>query len=79
VFSTSDLGDRLHAIRTPTLVATGEHDVGSNTGMARYMHGQIEGSRLTILPGLRHSILVEAPGLVSRLVRDFLLARLDQA
>ena len=72
VFSTSDLGDRLHAIRVPTLIATGEHDVGSNTRMARFMHAQIPGSRLEILPGLRHSILVEAPELVTRLVRYFL-------
>ena len=55
-----------------TLIATGEHDVGSNTRMARFMHAQIEGSRLEILPGLRHSILVEAPELIARLVRDFL-------
>jgi (E)-2-((N-methylformamido)methylene)succinate hydrolase len=72
VFSTSDLGDRLHAISAPTLIATGEHDVGSNPRMARFMHTQIRGSRLEILPGLRHSILVEAPELVTRLVRDFL-------
>jgi len=72
VFSTSDLGDRLHAIRVPTLVATGEHDTGSNTRMARFMHGQIAGSRLEILPSLRHSILVEAPDMVTRLIRDFL-------
>jgi 3-oxoadipate enol-lactonase len=74
VFSTSDLGDRLQAIHAPTLIATGEHDVGSNTRMARYMHAQIAGSKLEILPGLRHSILVEAPQLVSQLVRDFLQA-----
>ena len=74
VFSTSDLGDRLHAIRAPTLIATGEHDVGSNTRMARFMQEQIAGSRLEILSGLRHSILVEAPDLVTRLVRDFLRA-----
>jgi pimeloyl-ACP methyl ester carboxylesterase len=72
VFSTSDLGDRLHAIRAPTLIATGEHDIGSNTRMARFMHAQIEGSRLEILPDLRHSILVEAQELVTRLLRDFL-------
>jgi pimeloyl-ACP methyl ester carboxylesterase len=72
VFSTSDLGEQLHAIRAPTLVATGERDLGSNTRMARFMHTQIVGSRLEILPGLRHSILVEAPELVTRLVRDFL-------
>jgi pimeloyl-ACP methyl ester carboxylesterase len=40
--------------------------------MARFMHAQIAGSRLEILPVLRHSILVEAPDLVTRLVRDFL-------
>lgn len=73
VFSTSDLGDRLHAIRAPTLIATGEHDAGSNTRMARFMHTQIDGSALEILPGLRHSILVEAPQLVARLLRAFLL------
>jgi len=72
VFSTTDLADRLHAIQAPTLVATGEGDVGSNTRMARYMHEQIRGSRLAILPGLRHSVLVEAPGLVTQLVSEFL-------
>ena len=71
VFSTSDLGDLLHGITAPTLIATGEHDLGSNARMARFMHAQIPGSRLEILPGLRHSILVEAPDLVTRLVRDF--------
>ncbi len=72
VFSTSDLGDQMHGIHAPTLVATGEHDIGSNTRMARFMHAQIPGSRLEILPGLRHSILAEAPNLVTRLVHDFL-------
>lgn len=72
VFSTSDLGDRLHAIRAPTLISTGEHDVGSNTRMAHFMHEQITGSQLKILPGLRHSILVEVPEQVTRLVRGFL-------
>jgi pimeloyl-ACP methyl ester carboxylesterase len=72
VFSTSDLGDKLHAIRAPALVVTGEHDVGSNTRMARFMHAEIKGSALEILPGLRHSILVEAPELVAGLVGNFL-------
>jgi 3-oxoadipate enol-lactonase len=71
VFSTSDLGGELHAIAAPALIATGEHDLGSNTRMARFMHDQIRGSQLEILPGLRHSILVEAPDLVTCLVRDF--------
>jgi pimeloyl-ACP methyl ester carboxylesterase len=68
VFSTSDLGDRLGEIRHPTLVATGEHDIGSNTRMAQMMHERIEGSRLEILPGLRHSVLVEAPERIAELL-----------
>jgi 3-oxoadipate enol-lactonase len=72
VFCLSDLGGRLHAIRHRTLVATGEHDAGSNTRMARYMHEQIPGSRLHILSELRHSVLVEAPDRITVLLRDFL-------
>jgi (E)-2-((N-methylformamido)methylene)succinate hydrolase len=72
VFATGDLGDRLHAIRNPTLVATGENDVGSNVRMARMMHERIPGSRLQILPRLRHSVLVEASNQVAELILDFL-------
>jgi len=74
VFSTSDLGDRLHAIRNATLVATGEHDVGSNTRMARFMQAQIPGAALRILPGLKHSVLVEAPDTIATMLLEFLAA-----
>jgi pimeloyl-ACP methyl ester carboxylesterase len=40
--------------------------------MARYMHERIPGSKLAILPGLRHSILIEAPQTVADLMRGFL-------
>jgi pimeloyl-ACP methyl ester carboxylesterase len=72
VFATSDLGHRLQDIPHPTLVVTGENDVGSNTRMARMMHEKIVNSRLEILPRLRHSILVEAPEVVADLlIRHF--------
>jgi pimeloyl-ACP methyl ester carboxylesterase len=72
VFATSDLGDRLGEIGHPTLVATGENDVGSNTRMARMMHERIKGSQLEILPHLRHSVLVEAPEKIAELlIRHF--------
>jgi pimeloyl-ACP methyl ester carboxylesterase/alkylhydroperoxidase/carboxymuconolactone decarboxylase family protein YurZ len=72
VFGLSELGPRLHEIPHRTLVLTGEHDVGSNTRMARFMHEQIKDSELVILPGLRHSILVEVPGLVASHLKRFL-------
>ena len=72
VFSLGDLGRFLHRISCPTLVMTGEHDPGSSVHMARYMHEQIAGSRLEILAGLRHSLLVEAPSAVAGILDDFL-------
>lgn len=72
VFGTTELIDSLHRINRPVLVMTGEFDQGSNTRMARAMHERIRGSELIILPGLKHSVLVEASELVAGHVRAFL-------
>jgi pimeloyl-ACP methyl ester carboxylesterase len=72
VFAEADEGIDFAKIRCPTLVATGENDIGSNPRMARRMHKAIAGSRLVILPELRHSILMEAPDIVADLILDFL-------
>lgn len=71
VLAETDFGGLIDQIRVPTLIATGEDDQGSNPRMARYMHERIEDSRLEILPGLRHSILIEAPEVVGTLLRRF--------
>ncbi len=73
VLAETDFGGLIDQIRLPTLIATGEHDQGSNPRMSRYMHERIAGSRLHILPGLRHSLLNEAPDQVAALMRDFLM------
>ncbi|GAB7536860.1 alpha/beta fold hydrolase [Burkholderia sp. 3C] len=74
----TDFGGLIDQIAVPTLIATGEDDLGSNPRMARYMHERIARSQLAILPGLRHSILNEAPDAVAALMRRFLLdATLD--
>jgi pimeloyl-ACP methyl ester carboxylesterase len=71
VLATADLADEAARIRVPTLVVTGEGDIGSNPRMARLLHARIPGSRLEILPGLRHAILVEAPTTVAGLLAGF--------
>jgi pimeloyl-ACP methyl ester carboxylesterase len=38
---------------------------------------KLPNSRLVILPGLKHSILIEAPDLVVAPVRDFLMAQIS--
>ncbi len=70
----SDLAERLPEIAAPTLVMTGAEDQGSNPRMARLMQDRIAGAQLVILPGLRHSILVEAPDLVARHLDPFFAA-----
>lgn len=75
VLAETDFGGLIDQIRIPTLIATGEHDQGSNPRMSRYMHERIVDSRLHILPGLRHSLLNEAPDQVAALMRDFLADR----
>jgi pimeloyl-ACP methyl ester carboxylesterase len=73
VLAETDFGGLLDQIRCPTLIATGEEDAGSNPRMAHYMHERIIGSQLRILPGLRHSILIEAPDLIATMMKDFLV------
>ncbi|WP_407496695.1 alpha/beta fold hydrolase [Pseudooceanicola sp. MF1-13] len=77
VFGTTELIDTLHRIDRPTLVLTGEFDQGSNPRMARDMHQRIAGSELVILPGLKHSILVEASDIVASHLRDFFTRNMD--
>ena len=72
VFVLSDLAEHLSQIQCETLVMTGEHDPGSNVRMARLMHETIPGSKLEILPDLRHSVLVESPQLIAEKLDSFL-------
>jgi pimeloyl-ACP methyl ester carboxylesterase len=75
VLATGDVGPELSRVEAPTLVVTGEHDLGSNPRMARFIHAGIAGSELRILPRLRHSILIEAPRPVAGLLEPFFQGR----
>jgi pimeloyl-ACP methyl ester carboxylesterase len=74
VLALEDLDRELEAITMPTLIATGEQDLGSNPRMSELMHRRIRGSTLHILPGLKHSILVEAPHIVAGMLEPFFRA-----
>lgn len=72
VLALEDLDRELEAISAPTLIVTGERDLGSNPRMSQLMHERIQGSVLRILPRLKHSILIEAPEIVAGLIVPFL-------
>ena len=72
VFAKGDFVDRLQEIRAPALVVAGEFDPAATARMARLMHERIAGSRLEILTGMRHALLIECPQRVAALLGEFL-------
>lgn len=78
VLAETDFADRLADIACPTLIATGEFDIGSNSRMAQFMNDIIYGSQLVLLPKMRHSVLVEAPQQIAALAENFFLAGVEE-
>ena len=64
----------LPAIRVPTLVAVGEADQLTPPALAEEIAAGIAGARLHRIPGCGHLPPLEEPGLVTALLRDWLLA-----
>ncbi len=60
------------AISCPTLVLTADQDHGNSPEMSAAIAGEIAGSVLLILPGLRHMALAEDPQAVNNPVLAFL-------
>ena len=76
IYAESELGDRLHRIAAPSLILTGENDVGSNPRIAEAMAERIPDAELEIFPELRHAVLLEAPALVAERIAAF-VAKLE--
>jgi len=72
VFATADVVDRLHEIRVPTLVITGEQDLAATGRMANLMGERIPDAEVHVLPRLRHSLLIEAPTVIAERLERFL-------
>jgi pimeloyl-ACP methyl ester carboxylesterase len=71
VLATNDLIEEVSAIVAPTLVMTGEFDVGSPPHMSHSLAERIPGARVEILAGQRHSILRERPEVVAAAIGAF--------
>ena len=76
IYAETEMGPWLNEISTPSLVLTGELDGGCNPRLNQFIHDELQNSKLVILPGLKHSILIESPDLVARHVSEFLKRQL---
>ena len=70
VLAAYDLADDLPEIKHESLVATGEFDQGSNTGMSRLMAKRIPNAQLRILPRMKHALLLECPHLLAEVLPE---------
>ena len=71
IYANTEMKSWLDKIAVPTLVLTGENDKGCNPKLNQFMASQLVNSKLIILPNFKHSILIEAPNLVSKNLNNF--------
>lgn len=74
----NDLVDAVGVIACPALIITGELDEGSTPAMSEALHRQLAGSRLVVVPGVKHYIHIEQPATLAREINAF-LAGIDPA
>jgi pimeloyl-ACP methyl ester carboxylesterase len=73
IYAETEMSPWLNQIKQPCLVLTGENDGGCNPRLNKLIAESLTHSELCILDKLKHSILIEAPDIVGKRVRDFLL------
>ena len=65
IYASVEMAPWIHEIEAPSLVLTGENDGGCNPRLNRQIDDALANSKLVILPGYKHSILLEAGALVA--------------
>jgi pimeloyl-ACP methyl ester carboxylesterase len=70
---TNDFGGRLKDINVPTLIVHGADDM-IPTSLATYLHENIRGSKLEIIPDAGHMVMMEKPDEFNNAVMKFMKA-----
>ncbi len=68
----------IEKISVPTLISTGDLDIGSTPAMAYDMAKRMPNAKVIILEDQRHMMVVEAPSLVNDMLMDFLSHQKEQ-
>lgn len=74
IYAETEMASWLHEVVAPSLVLTGELDGGCNPRLNKQIAAALPNSKLIILKGMKHQILMEAPDLVAEHVIPFLLS-----
>jgi pimeloyl-ACP methyl ester carboxylesterase len=66
-----DVSSKLNRVKVPTLIIVGEEDRLAPPKYSYYLHENISGSTLKVIPGTGHFILLEKPEQVSQATKEF--------
>ncbi|MCX8117142.1 MAG: alpha/beta hydrolase [Desulfobacterota bacterium] len=66
-----DLMREVERINLPTLILCGDEDRLTPVKYSQFLHQRIKGSRLEIIPGAGHMVMMEAPSIFNEKVREF--------
>ena len=72
IYASTKMDTWLKKIKLPSLVMTGENDLGCNPQINQKIAKALENSKLIILNNLKHSIVLENPQLVATNLKMFL-------
>ena len=72
VFERDDIGDKISAIKVPTLVIAGREDVTATPQEAEFIASSIPNAQLKIVEDANHLLAVEKSGEVLEIIRAFL-------
>jgi len=67
-----DVMGRLGGLRTPALIACGAEDRLTPPAYSRYLHQEIPGSRLVLIKGAGHMVMLEKPAELNEAISEFL-------
>ncbi|MEM1584192.1 MAG: alpha/beta hydrolase [Nitrososphaerota archaeon] len=67
-----DASDKLHMIKVPMLIIVGDKDERTPPEFAKKIHEKVPHSKLIIIEGYGHYMLIERPDIVNKEIIDFL-------
>jgi pimeloyl-ACP methyl ester carboxylesterase len=70
--NTFDIRDEVGETKQPTLVICGDDDQMTPVKFSEFLADKIRGSRLEVIPGAGHMVMLEKPEVVAGLIDDFL-------
>ncbi len=72
-----DVVGEMSRLSLPTLIVCGAEDRLAPVKFSQYLHDQIQGSELVLVPGAGHMVMIEQPQATNSAIRAF-LERLDE-